>query len=147
MKLNPILEKYNEVNTFGNFMGMRFEVIKPGEIEYRMRVRHEHLSNPLAAHGGAISALMDGVLGVAALSLAVENMQLVSTVEFKMNFLAPIKPGDMLVGRGLVVFAGNRLITSEGTITCENRNGISVCKGLGTFNTYPVEKNELFLED
>lgn len=146
-KLHPVLEKYNEVNTFGKVMGMQLEVITPGEIEYRMRVKHDHLSNPLAAHGGAVSALMDGVLGVAALSLAVEQNKLVSTVEFKINYFAPIKPGDMLVGRGKVVFAGNRLMSSEGTVICENRKGITVCKGLGTFNAYPVDRNSLFSED
>lgn len=144
--MNPILEKYNEVNAFGKKMGMRLEVIKPGEVRYRMRVLHDHLSNPLAAHGGAVSALMDGILGVAALSLAVEDQRLVSTVEFKINFFAPIRPGDMLVGHGKVVFAGRRLMSSEGSIICENRKEILVCKGLGTFNAYPAEKNSLFLE-
>ncbi len=145
-KLHPILEKYNEVNAFGQWMGMRFEVIAPGEITYRMRVRHDHLSNPLAAHGGAISALMDGVLGVAALSLAVERGELVSTVEFKINFYAPIRPGDMLVGHGKVVYSGRRLLSSTGSIIAENREGLLVCQGLGTFNAYPAERNSLFLE-
>lgn len=143
--MHPILKKYNEVNAFGALMGMQLEVIAPGEINYRMRVKHNQLSNPLAAHGGAISALMDGVLGVSALSLAVEDRHLVSTVEFKINYFAPIKPGDMLVGHGKVVFAGSRLISSEGSIVCENRKNILVCKGFGTFNAYPAEKNPLFL--
>jgi uncharacterized protein (TIGR00369 family) len=145
-RLHPILEKYNEVNAFGKLMGMRLEVIAPGEIIYRMRVRHEFLSNPLAAHGGAVSALMDGVLGVAALSLAVEQNKLVSTVEFKINFFVPIRPGDMLVGHGKVLFAGNKLMSSSGSIICENRGGIAVCQGLGTFNAYPLDKNSFFLE-
>ncbi len=142
--MNPILEKYNEVNAFGNLLGMQLKVIKPGEVEYRMRIKHEHLSNPIAAHGGAVAALMDAILGVAALSLSVEDRKLVSTVEFKINFFAPIKAGDMLVGKGLVIFAGNKLISSEGTIYCENKDMQVVCKGLGTFNSYPVEKHALF---
>jgi uncharacterized protein (TIGR00369 family) len=124
-------------------MGMDYEVIRPGEVMYRMEITDHHLSNPMAAHGGAVSALMDGVLGVSALSLSVERNQLVSTVEFKINYYAPITPGSKLLGHGKVTFEGKRLIFSEGTIYCENENKKVVSKGLGTFNAYPVAKNEM----
>lgn len=145
--MNPILKKYNEVNTFGRELGLRLEVIKPGEVIYRLLITESHLSNPYAAHGGAIAALMDGALGVAALSLAVEDKKLVSTVEFKISYFAPIVLGDMLVGHGRVIQAGNRIMSSEGSIYCENRENILVSKGLGTFNAYPVEKNDLFTQE
>lgn len=139
--MNPILKKYNEVNAFGKLLGLKLTIIEPGHVEYRMEITENHLSNPAAAHGGGIAAMMDGILGVAALSLAAEKQRLVSTVEFKINYYAPIKLGDKLIGVGKVVFEGNRLISSEGAIYCENENMNMVCKGLGTFNSYPVEKN------
>lgn len=139
--MNPILKKYNEVNEFGKLIGLELNIIEPGHVEYRMEITKNHLSNPAAAHGGALAAMMDGILGVAALSLAAEKLRLVSTVEFKINYYAPIKLGDKLIGVGKVVFEGNRLISSEGAIYCENENMNMVCKGLGTFNSYPVEKN------
>jgi acyl-CoA thioesterase len=142
--MHPILEKYNEVNAFGALLGLELTVIKPGEVEYRMVVTDAHLSNPHAAHGGAVSALMDGILGVAAMSLSAQDHMLVSTVEFKINFLAPISKGDVLIGKGMVIFSGKRLISSEGTIYCENRGMKVVSKGLGTFNAYPANKNDLF---
>ncbi|MCZ4409218.1 PaaI family thioesterase [Cryomorphaceae bacterium 1068] len=141
--MHEVLKKYNEVNHFGALLGLELKVIKPGEVEYRMEIKEEHLSNPLAAHGGAISAMMDAILGVAALSLAVENDKLVSTVEFKLNYYTPIKLGDKLLGNGKVTFAGNRLISSEGTIFIENENMKIASKGLGTFNGYPASKNEI----
>ena len=139
--MNPILKKYNQVNAFGKLLGLELNIIEPGHVEYRMEITEKHLSNPAAAHGGGIAAMMDGILGVAALSLAAEKKRLVSTVEFKINYYAPIKLGDKLIGVGKVVFEGNRLISSEGAIYCENENMNLVCKGLGTFNAYPVEKN------
>lgn len=142
--MHPILKKYNEVNAFGALLGLELTVIKPGEVEYRMKVTKAHLSNPHAAHGGAVAAMMDGVLGVSAMSLSAEDHRLVSTVEFKINFFAPIREDDLLIGRGKVVFTGKRLMSSEGTIYCENRNMEVVCKGLGTFNAYPADRNEMF---
>ncbi len=142
--MNPILKKYNEVNTFGTFIGLKLNVISPGKVEYTMEITKNHLSNPYAAHGGAIASMMDGILGVAALSLAVESSKLVSTVEFKINYYAPILLGDQLIGIGEVIFKGNRLIGSEGSIFCINRDRALIAKGLGTFNAYPASKNALF---
>lgn len=141
--MHPVLEKYDKVNTFGKLLGLKLNVIKPGEVEYRMEIKEEHLSNPMAAHGGAISAMMDAILGVAALSLAVEKDKLVSTVEFKLNYYAPLKLGDKLLGNGKVTFEGNRLISSEGAIYIENEDMKVASKGLGTFNAYPLAKNSM----
>lgn len=141
--MNEILKKYNKVNAFGNLLGLELTVIEPGKVEYRMEITEKLLSNPAAAHGGAISAMMDAILGVSALSLSTEKNKLVSTVEFKINYFAPITLGDKLVGVGQVVFEGNRMISCEGAIYCENKNMNLVSKGLGTFNSYPVEKNTM----
>ncbi len=142
--MNPILEKYDAVNTFGELIGLKLELIEPGHVQYKMTITEDHLSNPFAAHGGAVSAMMDGILGVAALSDAVEQKKLVSTVEFKINYFAPVEKGDELIGRGKVVFKGNRLYYSEGKIYCSNKENLLVCSGSGTFNSYPADKNELF---
>lgn len=143
--MHPILARYNQVNAFGKLLGMELNIIVPGEVEYAMAITEKHLSNPAAAHGGALAALMDAILGVSALSLAAEDGKLVSTVEFKINYFAPIRLGDKLLGHGKVVFKGNRLLSSEGTIYNLTNERKVVCKGLGTFNTYPVEKNRMIL--
>lgn len=137
--MHPILQLYNNFNNFGNSMGMKLEVVAAGEIIYEMPVQKMHLSNPLAAHGGAVAALMDGVLGVSALSLAVEKNMLVSTVEFKLNYFRPVVEGDVLTGFGKVVFEGKSLINTSGEI--KNQKGELVCTGTGTFNKYPVKNN------
>lgn len=144
--MNELLKKYNEVNTFGRNLGLELEVVKPGKVIYRMTVSEAHLSNPFAAHGGAIAAMMDGILGVAALSLAVEFKKLVSTVEYKLNYYKPIEKGDQLRGVGEVIFEGKRLLSCEGKIYADNKDGVLVCSGLGTFNAYPAAKNQLFSE-
>ncbi len=136
--MHPILELYNKINHFGNDQGMVYEVIKPGEVSYTMTIEERHLSGPGVAHGGIIAGFMDAVLGVAALSLALEEGNLVSTVEFKINFLKPVRLGETIRGIGKVESKGSRIIVSTGEIT--DSQGNSLAKAMGTFNAYPAEK-------
>lgn len=136
--MHPILELYNKINHFGNDHGMVYEVVKPGEIKYTMSIAERHLSGPGVAHGGLIAGFMDAVLGVSALSLALEDGNLVSTVEFKINFIQPVKFGKVIIGIGKVESKGQRIIVSSGEIFDEEGNCLA--KALGTFNAYPAEK-------
>lgn len=135
-----IIEQYIVNNHFGKTLGMDFKIIEPGLVHYFIKINNEHLATPLAAHGGVISALMDGLLGVAALSVSAQENKVVSTVEFKINFLAPALLDDELMGIGKVEQQGKRLIISSGDIICPKRNNIVIAKAIGTFNAYPAEK-------
>lgn len=137
-----IIEAYRQSNLFGNNLGMDLKSASRDGVHYQLKIKKEHMATPLAAHGGVIASLMDGTLGVAALAHALERNQVVSTIEFKINFIAPVSKGDVLDARGEVVHAGNRIMVCEGTIV--NQNGDIVAKGTGTFNSYPVEKAGLF---
>jgi uncharacterized protein (TIGR00369 family) len=135
-----IIEQYIANNHFGKTLGMDFKIIEPGLVHYYIKINKAHLATPLAAHGGVISALMDGLLGVAALSLSVQENKIISTVEFKINFLAPALLDDELMGIGKVEQQGKRLIISSGDIICPKRNNVLIAKAMGTFNAYPAEK-------
>ena len=140
--MQDAMDIYNKINLYGQENGMELTVIEPGHIEYRMTVKQKHLSSPVAAHGGAIAGLMDGVLGVAALSYSVTEQKLVSTAEFKINYFHPVPPGDELLGIGKIDFKGNRILASSGEIYSLTRDRLLVAKGLGTFNAYPFEKSK-----
>lgn len=138
--LNIIVSKYTETNHFGRLLGMDFKVIEPGKIEYRMKIEEKHLATPKASHGGAIAALMDALLGLAALSIVAADGKAVSTVEFKINYFSPTFLNDQLVGYAEVEKKGSRIIFTSGKVMAENRNMEVVATGTGTFNAYPVEK-------
>ncbi len=104
--MNPILKLYNSINEYGKHHNIHFNVINPGQIEYFMKIQSKDLSQPFAAHGGAIAGFMDAILGVTALSLSVESFNLVSTVEFKINYLNPAILEDELLGTGEVIKNG-----------------------------------------
>lgn len=136
-----LIEQYIANNHFGKTIGMNFEIIEPGLVHYFITINQEHLATPIAAHGGVISALMDGLLGVTALSVTAIDKKIVSTVEFKINFLSPALLGDNIKGIGKLEQKGNRLIITSGDIICPSRNNIIIAKALGTFNAYPAEKS------
>ncbi|MBC74741.1 MAG: hypothetical protein CME64_01880 [Halobacteriovoraceae bacterium] len=144
--MNEILKKFNETfikgNKFDRHMNMNFKIVDPGHIEYTMKIGEDHVSFGNVAHGGGISALMDATLGLAALSQTVPEGLLVSTVEFKMNFLRPAHVGDSLKGIGKVEHNGKSLIIANANIYL-NDTDVLVAKGLGTFNKYPMEKKGL----
>jgi acyl-CoA thioesterase len=133
-----IIRLYEEANSFGDLLGMELTLIDRGIVEYRMKVSQNHLATPKAAHGGAIAALVDGALGVAALSQVSVDKKVVSTIEFKVNYLKPALIGDELVATGRVQSAGNRILYVECSVV--NQHGEIISKANGTFNAYPASK-------
>ena len=137
--MHPIIEKYIEYNNFGRLLGLHFNIIEPGVVQHYLTITKDHLATPQTAHGGILSAMMDAVLGVAALSIVCQDMKIVSTVEFKLNYLNPALLGDELSGESFIEQKGNRIIVVSGTIKALQRDKI-VAKGIGTFNAYPAAK-------
>ncbi|MBL4862874.1 MAG: PaaI family thioesterase [Crocinitomicaceae bacterium] len=135
---HPVVQGYIKANSFGALLGMEFEIIGPGEIIYRMPIVQKHLATPLAAHGGSISALMDGTMGVCALSKVIADNRVVSTIEMKVSFISPALLGDVLMATAAIVKSGKRLLFVEGEI--KNQKGNIIAVATGTFNSYPMEK-------
>lgn len=133
-----LIELYNSMNHFGRFMQMDYKILKPGELEYNLTIRKELLATQHAAHGGALAAFMDAILGVASLSAVADEGKLVATIEFKINYLKPALLGDSLKGKGKVIQKGKRILITEGEIY--NQNNELIVKAIGTFTSYPVNK-------
>jgi uncharacterized protein (TIGR00369 family) len=139
------IDLFKSINNYDFDNGLVFEIHSPGPITYKMTVKEKHLSSPNTAHAAAIAGLMDCVLGLSALSDAITNDNLTSTVEFKINYIRPVKLGEELSGTGKVVHKGKTLIISQGEIGI-SLTGELVAMGQGTFNTYPFAKKD-FLRD
>lgn len=135
---HPIVKGYIAANQFGKLLEKEFEIVAPGEVIYHLRVKEKHLATPFAAHGGAIAALMDATMGVAALSQVIQDNKVVSTIEMKISFLNPAKLHDELTGTSKIIKSGRRILFVEGLI--ENQDGKKIAVATGTFNAYPMEK-------
>ena len=141
-----LVAHYNRINHYGQANGMTLTVPTPGQAEYRMVIQEAHLSSPGTAHGGVLAGLMDAALGAAALTLAFTDGDLVSTVEFKINYLRPVHLGDELRAVARVEHTGKSIIVVSGTIyrhAAEGADSPAVAQGLGTFNRYPATKKQL----
>ena len=96
-------------------LGVEIVRLAPGEAELRLPHSERVIQQQGGFHGGAIGALADVAGGYAAMTLAPEGDE-VTTVEYKINFLAAFTGGE-LRARGRVVRAGRRLIVTTAEVT------------------------------
>lgn len=132
---------YRKMSHFDKTLDFEFKVKGPGEVEYGLTIGDRHLSSPETCHGGVLAGLMDAIIGMTVLSDSVTKGLLCSTVEFKINFIKPAIKDDRLSGTGIIDYSGNSLVVASGSIF--NQKGEIVCKGMGTFNLYPLHKKDL----
>ena len=89
-------------------------------------------------HGGAMGALADIAGGYAALTVVPEGME-VSTVEYKVNFLAAFQGGE-LRATGRVVKAGRRIIVTSAEVTHLAEDGRQTACAVMQQTLVPVPK-------
>lgn len=135
-----LITKYIENNHFGKLLEMDFNIISEGVVEYYITVNKNHLATPNAAHGGLVSSLVDATLGVAGLSAVYNENKVVSTIEYKMNFMGPALLNDNLKAIGKVEQKGKRILVITCDVCVINRGNLLIAKALGTFNAYDASK-------
>lgn len=94
--------------------GARLVRVEPGLCEVALPYSEKVTQQQNGFHGGATGALADIAGGYAGLTVAPEGME-VTSVEFKINFLAAFQGGE-LRGIGRVVKAGRRLIITTAEV-------------------------------
>ena len=108
---------------------------KPGEVFTRFDARQEFLNPFGTIHGGFLAAMMDVILGQA-LSTRLKPGKTFPTLELKISFIAPAKPGPLL-GQGRVVHLGNSIAFLEGRLFDEDEKLIAT----GSCTATLVKKN------
>jgi uncharacterized protein (TIGR00369 family) len=102
-------------------LGARLVSVAPGEVEIALPYSERVTQQQGGYHGGAMGALADIAGGYAGLTMAEGGLE-VTTVEYKINFLAAFKDGE-LRARGRVVRAGKRLIITTAEVVHLNDDG------------------------
>lgn len=83
------------------YLQIRTTAIAPGRLSCELPVTEELLNPFGAAHGGVVSALIDHALGAVCFPV-VPRGSWPATQEFKLNFLAPARPGPMTAEAAIV---------------------------------------------
>lgn len=104
-----------------NHLGVRLLSATVGQVELALPYTDKVTQQQGGFHGGAMGALADIAGGYAALTVAPEGME-VTTVEYKINFLASFQGGEIrAIGR--VTKAGKRIIVTTAEVTHINDVG------------------------
>jgi uncharacterized protein (TIGR00369 family) len=96
-------------------LGARLLRVEPGLCEVALPYSERVTQQQGGFHGGAMGALADIAGGYAALTVAAEDSE-VTTVEYKINFMAGFKDGE-LRALGRVARAGKRIIVTTAEVT------------------------------
>lgn len=95
----------------GATVGLRMKSIAPGEAVFELDV-DGRFHNPLGTtHGGILTVVADSAMGMAFASTLGEG-EVFTTIELKINFLAPVRSGT-LVGIGRMVKRGRTIGLTE----------------------------------
>ena len=102
-------------------LGARLLRVEPGLCEIALPYSEKVTQQQNGFHGGAMGALADIAGGYAGLTVAPQGME-VTTVEYKINFLAAFQGGELhAVGR--VVKAGRRIIVTTAEVVHVDGHG------------------------
>jgi len=131
-QLNPehIRAIAERVNTcpFFELMSMRMESFAEGESHLEIAIKEKHLQPYGIVHGGVYAAIMDAAAFWAAYAGVDEGAGL-TTVEIKINYLAPVSSGR-LVGKGRLIKAGRTICLADASI--EDNAGRMAAHGTAT---------------
>jgi uncharacterized protein (TIGR00369 family) len=96
-------------------LGVKLVRVSPGEVTLSLPYSERVTQQQGGFHGGAMGALADIAGGYAALTVVPADSE-VTTVEYKINFLAAFNNGE-LEATGKVIKAGKRLIITSAEVT------------------------------
>ncbi len=119
-------------------LGARLLRVEPGLCEIALPYSDKVTQQQGGFHGGAMGALADIAGGYAALTLVPEGME-VTTVEYKINFLAAHQGGE-LRATGHVVKAGKRIVVTTAHVVHLDPNGQSTDCAVMQQTLVPVPK-------
>ena len=120
-------------------LGARLVRVEPGVCVVALPYSDRVTQQQGGFHGGAMGALADIAGGYAALTTGPEDSE-VTTVEYKINFLAAFQGGE-LVATGRVVKAGKRVIVVGAEVTHHDGKGNEKACAVMQQTLVPVAKN------
>jgi len=114
---------------FYKHLGLRLTKLGYGQSEMQVMVTRGLTQDVGVAHGGVAASLIDSVVGLAVCTV-LDGRELITTVEMKVNFIAPAKPG-LLRAKGKIIHKGKRIAVGDAEVRDSKKR--LVAKGLVTY--------------
>jgi uncharacterized protein (TIGR00369 family) len=102
---------------------------EPGHVRAGFQEKEEFYNPVGLVQGGILAAMLDGVMGAAAVSLLAPD-ESITTLEMKANYMRSVQAVP-LVGDGRVVHRGGSVIFMEGSITTEDGSLMATATATG----------------
>ncbi len=106
-----------------------------GRATATMTVGDPHLNPNAVAHGAALFAMVDTIMGAATVSI-LDDEHRCATIEVQMRFLRAAFPGTVLRAEATVLSAGRRVVRLDARVT--NGDGALVAAATGSFAVIPA---------
>ena len=119
-------------------LGARLVRVEPGVCVVALPYSERVTQQQGGFHGGAMGALADIACGYAAMTTVPPDSE-VTTVEYKINFMAGFQDGE-LVATGRVIKAGRRIIVTSAEVTHHDGQGKASACALMQQTVMPVPK-------
>lgn len=136
-KLNPAyveaIKRAVNSSPYFNLISMEIKNLEPGHTRLEVALEEKHLQPFGMVHGGVFASLVDAA-AYWALYAEVDEGKWMTTVEMKLNFLAPAQAGK-LVAEGRRIKLGRTLGLGEARV--EDGEGKLLAHGTGTFMILP----------
>lgn len=118
---------------YAQLIGMQIVQAQDGQGSVRIKVDGRLMHPQQIVHGGVIFTLADTAMSMALLSILPAGTRF-STVEAKINYLAPVRAGE-IVAEATILQQGRTIAVLESTIhNIDGENHRLVGKVLGTFH-------------
>ncbi len=125
----------NIAGTFGyrDLLGMKFVTVREGIGRVAISVDERLMHPQMIVHGGVIFTLADTAMSMALISVFPPGTS-VSTIEAKVNYLLPVREGELLA-EATITHQGRSIAVTEATVfNIVNGERKAIAKVLGTFS-------------
>ncbi len=132
---------FNEMIPFNKFIGLKMDDLRDGYAKAIIEFKQELVGDVRiqSIHGGVISAAMDAVGGMAAITTLDSIEEKIVTVDMRVDYIRSARNTGLIIVAN-VVRSGNKIITTNMQVFSITEN-ILVAEGRGVYNVNR-KKNE-----
>ena len=110
-------------------LGWNAVVAEPGHVRAGFQGKEEFYNPVGLVQGGILGAMLDGVMGAAAVSLLGPD-ESITTLEMKVSCMRSVRAAP-LVGDGRVVYRGGSVVFMEGSLTTQDGSLVATATATG----------------